>query len=192
MGHNETCTISATLNANEIFPQIYQRSAMTRQPFTKIFPASFHPRSTTHPSHSSNLTTLLHVTIFKQDAIKLHDRLLNSAMFAWPVSQRYACPTLDHWIVDQYRIRDVAHATLSSCTSRLGAYNLQEPFVVVQGILTARLDAGDVEKAACPMPDCHHPLPLSEAQRLLPLATFRRFHRLLLQRHVDAAPNMAW
>ena len=61
-----------------------------------------------------------------------------------------------------------------------------------QGILAAKLDAGDVEKAACPMPNCHQPLPLSEAQRLLPLAKFRRFRRLLLQRYIDSAPNMAW
>ena len=62
----------------------------------------------------------------------------------------------------------------------------------LQGILAAKLDAGDVEKAACPLPTCHQPLPLSEAQRLLPPATFRRFRRLLLQRYIDSAPNMAW
>ncbi|KAK9835713.1 hypothetical protein WJX74_006510 [Apatococcus lobatus] len=61
-----------------------------------------------------------------------------------------------------------------------------------KGILAAKLDAGDVEKASCPMPSCSEPLPLSEAQRLLPLTTFRRFRRLLLQRYVDTAPDMAW
>ncbi|KAK9864262.1 hypothetical protein WJX84_004729 [Apatococcus fuscideae] len=61
-----------------------------------------------------------------------------------------------------------------------------------KGILMARLDEGDVERASCPLPQCHRPLPVEVAQRLLPAAAYIRFRRLLLQRYVDASPHITW
>lgn len=62
------------------------------------------------------------------------------------------------------------------------------------GLLTARLDDGDVHRAVCPAEGCQLPLPLSAARAVLPADLFERYSRLVGQkvrtgRHVHAPPE---
>jgi len=61
-----------------------------------------------------------------------------------------------------------------------------------QGILRARLDDGDVGRAACPALGCSAPLPASAAAALLGREDALRWERLLAQAYVDANPRLRW
>jgi len=60
------------------------------------------------------------------------------------------------------------------------------------GLLTARLDDGDVHRTICPAEDCQLPLPLPAARKILPDDLYARYSRLVGQKAVDTAADLRW
>ncbi|KAJ9524533.1 hypothetical protein QJQ45_024111, partial [Haematococcus lacustris] len=61
-----------------------------------------------------------------------------------------------------------------------------------RGILQARIDDGDVYRAACPEPDCCAPLPPDLMGRVLPASLLKRAENQLAQHFVHQHPHSTW
>eukprot|EP00884_Botryococcus_braunii_P009051 jgi/Botrbrau1/18147/Bobra.53_1s0018.1 len=61
-----------------------------------------------------------------------------------------------------------------------------------RGILTVRLEDGEVQRLGCPQPGCNVPLPRSLVTQLLDSTQLARFDQLQLQKYVDFNPLIKW
>lgn len=63
---------------------------------------------------------------------------------------------------------------------------------VSQGILLASMDEGDLDRCACPLPNCRTKLPDQAAQQLLRGRQLERFQHLAAHSYANRSPTTQW